>query len=114
MLKERVKKYKEQVSGCERTISQRDAQILKLQDRNQALSDTLKQSKTSSKEMKDHETMRSELERQRNANRDLSEKVHILQRSKEVEARKFKREVRPPLARTRTTPSRSRRTVPDP
>ena len=91
MLKERVKKYKEQVSTYERTISQRDAQILKLQDRNQQLSDTLKQSKTSSKDIKDHEAMRTELERLMNANRDLSEKVHILQRSKDVEARKSKR-----------------------
>ena len=64
ILKGRVKKYKDQVAACERTISARDAQILKLQDKNQQLSDTLKQSKVSSKDMKDYEAMRADLEKQ--------------------------------------------------
>ena len=93
IFKERVKKYKDQVAACERTISQRDAQILKLQDKNQQLSDTLKQSKVSSKDMKDYEAMRADLEKQLNANRDLSSRMNILQRSKEVDARKFKRTI---------------------
>lgn len=82
MLKERVKKYKDQVSISERTISARDNQILKLQDKNQALSALLKQSKVSGKEMRDYEGLRQQFDHQVQLTRDLESRMNILQRSK--------------------------------
>ena len=78
MLKERVKKYKDQVSVSERTISARDAQILKLQDKNQSLSSLLKQSKVSGKEMRDYEGLRQTLERQVQLTRSATDKCKII------------------------------------